>query len=396
MHRELVETRRWIAEPQFLRGLNFCTLLPGPEAQQLATYIGWRLHGTLGGVVAGSFFVIPSIFVLLILSWLAAAYGDVPAVSGMLYGVQPVVVAILLDALFRIGRRTLRHPVLLGFALGAFAALQILRVPFPVVVLGAGLLGAALQRGWPSVFRPRSAEGGPGPDGRDVSPRPPLARALKIAGLFAALWAMPFGALWLWRGADDVLVQEALFFTQAAFVTFGGAYAVLSYIADAAVHSYGWLDAEQMVQGLGLAESTPGPLIMVTQYVGFLGAWRSHGEFPQLLYGTLGALITTYATFLPSFFLIFLGAPYIEPLARSRRLQAALVGVTASVVGVIASLGVLFGTSVLFRGATLDLYAVVVTILTFAVLRTAHTPVQYLVLAGAIAGILWRSIAPAL
>ncbi|HEV2123540.1 MAG TPA: chromate efflux transporter, partial [Chloroflexota bacterium] len=320
MHRELVDNRRWVSEQLFLRALNFCMILPGPEAQQLATYIGWRMHGILGGIVAGAFFVIPSIFVLLLLSYLAAAYGDVPMVAGLLYGVQPVVIAIVVDAVIRVGKRTLKHPVLVGFAVAAFLALYVLRIPFPLVIGAAALAGTLLQRPWPQVFK---AQGhGPGAGAHqdehaaDVGEElhPSAVRNAKILGIFLVLWLIPFAAVLLWRGWGDVLVQEFLFFTQAAFISFGGAYAVLVYITNQAVNTYGWLSGAEMVRGLGLAESTPGPLIMVTQYVGFFGAWNNPGPYPSLMNGTLGALLTTYATFLPCFMFIFLGAPYIERL----------------------------------------------------------------------------------
>jgi chromate transporter len=394
MHRELVDRRGWIPEGQFLRALNFCMILPGPEATQLAAYIGWRLHGILGGLAAGVFFVLPSILVLLVLSWLAAAYAELPAVAGLLYGVQPVVLAIVVEAVIRVGRRTLRHPLLVLFAVAAFVALRFFHVPFPIVVAAAALGGALLERRWPAVFQPRG-DGAASADAGDASAsptaHPPAGRAARVVGVFFVLWALPVGAVWLWRGAADVLVQEALFFTQAAFVTFGGAYAVLAYVADVAVNRYGWLDAEQMVQGLALAESTPGPLIMVLQYVGFLGAWRLHGDLDPLLAGTLGALLTTYVTFLPSFLFIFLGAPYIERLAGNRRLQAAFVGVTAAIVGVIANLAVFFGGKVLFpSGGVLDGYALAAATLSFALLQRTRLPVYALIPIGAAVGMLWR------
>src|SRR5215204_3021369 len=306
MHRELVENKRWISESQYLRTLNFCMLLPGPEAQQVATYIGWRLHGALGGIVAGSFFVIPSIFVLWLLSYLAAAHSDIPAITGLLYGVQPVVIAIVVEAVLRIGKRTLHHTILFAFAILAFIALYFLSIPFPFVVVGAGLAGLLLSRALPEAFQGgghgSAAEEDSVIDRTTSNGRPSAMRNLKLLEIFLVLWAIPVGVLYLWRGGDDVLVREALFFTGAAFVTFGGAYAVLSYISDVAVNSYGWLSADQMVHGLGLAESTPGPLIMVTQYVGFLGAWNNPPDgLSPLLYGTLGAAITTYVTFLPCF-----------------------------------------------------------------------------------------------
>ena len=397
MHRELVEKKRWVSESQYLRTLNFCMLLPGPEAQQVATYIGWRLHGTLGGVVAGSFFVIPSIFVLLLLSYLAVAHSDVPAINGLLYGVQPVVIAIVVEAVLRIGKRTLNHTVLVAFAVLAFVALYFLSVPFPLVVLAAAMGGLLLSRAVPNAFRGgghgSSEEDEAAIDRASSNGRPSVLRNLRLLGIFLILWAVPVGALYLWRGGEDVLVREALFFTGAAFLTFGGAYSVLSYVADVAVNQYGWLTADQMVQGLGLAESTPGPLIMVTQYVGFIGAWNDPGPFSPLLYGTLGAAITTYATFLPCFLFIFLLAPYIELLANDRRLRAILIGVTAAVVGVIANLAVYFATQVLFpKGASLgglDVFALVVAVLSFVVLQRYKLPIYLMVPIGAVIGMVW-------
>jgi chromate transporter len=396
MHRELVERKRWVSEQQYLRTLNFCMLLPGPEAQQVATYIGWRLHGTLGGIVAGSFFVIPSIFVLLLLSYLAVAHSDVPAINGLLYGVQPVVIAIVVEAVLRIGKRTLNHSLLVGFAVLAFIALYFFSVPFPVVVLAAAVGGLLLSRAVPDAFRGGahgSSEEESAIDSAASNGRPSVLRNLRLLGIFVVLWAVPVGALYLWRGGEDVLVREALFFTGAAFLTFGGAYSVLSYVADVAVNGYGWLTADQMVQGLGLAESTPGPLIMVTQYVGFIGAWNEPGPYAPLLYGTLGAAITTYATFLPCFLFIFLLAPYIELLANNRHLQAALIGVTAAVVGVVANLAVYFATQVLFPHgvalAGLDIFALVVAVVSFAVLQRFKVPIYLMVPVGAVLGMVW-------
>jgi chromate transporter len=396
MHRELVERKRWVSEGQYLRTLNFCMLLPGPEAQQVATYIGWRLHGTLGGIVAGSFFVIPSIFVLLLLSYLAVAHSDVPAINGLLYGVQPVVIAIVVEAVLRIGKRTLNHSLLMAFAVLAFVALYFFSVPFPLVVLAAAIGGLLLSRAVPGAFRGGghdSSEEESAVDRAASNGRPSVLRNLRLLGVFVVLWVVPVGAIYLWRGGEDVLVSEALFFTGAAFLTFGGAYSVLSYVADVAVNQYGWLSADQMVQGLGLAESTPGPLIMVTQYVGFIGAWNDPGPFSPLLYGTLGAAITTYATFLPCFLFIFLLAPYIELLANDRRLRAILIGVTAAVVGVIANLAVFFATQVLFPDgislAGLDVFALVVAVASFVVLQRFRVPIYLMVPVGALFGMAW-------
>lgn len=396
MHRELVERRRWISEGAFLRALNFCTLLPGPEATQLAVYVGWRLHGVAGGIVAGVGFVLPSVFVLLGLSWLAVAHGDVPAIAGLFYGIQAVVIAIVLEAVLRIGRRALRHRVLFLFAAAAFVALFVFGVPFPLVVGGAALAGLLLERRWPAVFRvpagaPGAAGAGPRPaDERSTAVYPPLTRTLRCTVALAVLLALPIGLLWLWRGGDDVLTREALFFARAAFITFGGAYAVLSYIANVAVNQYGWLTAGQMVQGLGFAETTPGPLIMVTQYVGFVGAWNLNGGHPRLANAVLGGLVTTYVTFLPSFFFVFIGAPYIEVLATNRRLQAALTAVTAAVVGVILNLAVFFARQVLLPpGGRLDGFALITAIVAFFAAWRLRLPIHVLVLGGALVGMAW-------
>ncbi len=393
MHRELVERKRWVSESQYLRTLNFCMLLPGPEAQQVATYIGWRLHRRLGGIVAGSFFVIPSISVLLLLSYLAVAHSDVPAIRGLLYGVQPVVIAIVVEAVIRIGKRALNHTLLVTFAVASFVAIYFLSMPFPLVVIGAGVLGVIMQRFVPEAFRAGGHDSEESEEDAMTDVSPSMLRNLRLLGTFVVLWAVPVGALWIWRGGEDVLVREALFFTGAAFVTFGGAYAVLGYIANVAVGDYGWLSAHQMVQGLALAESTPGPLIMVTQYVGFLGAWKFSGPFDPLLYGILGAATTTYVTFLPCFLFIFLLAPYVERLANDRRLRDALTGVTAAVVGVIANLAVFFAGRVLFPGGLsldgLDLFALLVAVVSFVVLQRFRVPIYLMVPAGAVVGMLW-------
>jgi chromate transporter len=397
MHRELVDERRWVAEPLFLRALNFSMLLPGPEATELAIYVAWRMHGIPGGIVAGSFFVIPSIFVLLLLSWLSVAYTDVPAIRGLLYGVQPVVMAIVLDAVVRVGRRTLKHPLLYAFAIGAFVALFLLHLPFPLTIALAAIAAAVLHRWRPEVFRPAGHDGGQAvaaeeaAAARQTQRQRTFGHAIKIIATFLVLWLVPLSLLFAWRGATDTLVRELWFFTQAAFVTFGGAYAVLSYIADVAVNGYGWLTGSEMVRGLGLAESTPGPLIMVTEYVGFVAAWKNApADVPRTLYATLGALITVYATFLPTFLWIFLGAPYVEWLSGNRRLQAALTGVTAAVVGVIANLAVFFALRVLFpESGGFDAFAAVLAVVAFVVLHRFAIQTYWLVPAGALAGMAW-------
>jgi chromate transporter len=367
MHRELVDQRRWVPESLFLRALNFSMLLPGPEATELAIYIAWRMHGIAGGVVAGSFFVIPSIFVLLLLSWASVAYTDVPVIRGLLYGVQPVVMAIVLDAVLRVGRRTLKHRLLYVFAIGAFVALFFLHVPFPITIGLAALAALLLQRWQPEVFRPAGHGGTHATTAEELSAvaqtkqHRTIGYACKVVATFLALWFVPLAALYVWRGGADTLVQEM------------------------------WLTAGEMVRGLGLAESTPGPLIMVTEYVGFVAAWKTApADVPRGLYATLGALITVYATFLPTFLFIFLGAPYIEWLSSNRRLQAALTGVTAAVVGVIGNLAVFFGLRVLFPdNGSFDTFAAVLAVATFVVLRRFAIQTYYLVPVGALAGMVW-------
>jgi chromate transporter len=394
MHQEVVERRRWISENQFLRALNFCMLLPGPEAQQLATYIGWRLHGTPGGIAAGALFVVPSIFIMLALSYLAVAHIGVPAVAAAFYGIQPVVVAVVIEAVLRIGKKALKHGVLYAFAALAFAAIFILKVPFPAIVAAAAIGGLLMQRRMPEVFckgqydrETRECRIDDEQDRPAARARPSLAHVLRVFLVCLVLWGIVVGGLWLWKGSGDTLTRLGLFFTKAAFVTFGGAYAVLSYITDVAVSS-GWLSTPQMMIGLGLAESTPGPLIMVTQYVGFLAAWNLPGGLDPLTAGIAGALVTTYVTFLPCFFFIFAGAPFIEAMAGNQRLQAALTGVTAAVVGVVLNLAVWFGYKVVLPDGGLDFFAAASAVASLIMLQKFHMPIHYLVPLGAAAGVI--------
>jgi chromate transporter len=396
MHQEVVERRNWIGENQFLRALNFCMLLPGPEAQQLATYIGWRLHGTWGGIVAGSLFVIPSIFVMMLLSYLAVAHVDIPAVAAAFYGIQPVVVAVVIEAVLRIGKKALKHRVLYGFAVLAFVCIYFLKVPFPAIVSLAAIGGLIMKQMLPQVFcrgqfdfNTRECRMEDQSDSFGNLTRPSVAHVIRTFLVCLVLWVVPVGAVWLWRGYSDTLTQIGLFFTKAAFVTFGGAYAVLSYIADFGVAS-GWLSMPQMLTGLGLAESTPGPLIMVTQYVGFLGAWNIPGELSPLCAGVLGASLTTYVTFLPCFFFIFAGAPFIEAMAGNQRLQAALTGVTAAVVGVVLNLAVWFGFKVLVPDNSVDIFALSGAGISLLLLVKFHFPIHFLVPVGAVAGVVWK------
>jgi len=346
MHQELVEKRRWIDEDRFLHALNYCTLLPGPEAQQLAIYVGWLLHRARGGMVAGVAFVMPAFFLMLGLAWLYATHGDLSWVAAIFDGLGAAVVGIVAAAVIRIGSRALANRVMISVAAASFAALFLYLVPFPAVILAAGAFGFAGGHLRADVFsRDGSVEGG----GAAAAPhtRPSLARAIRVLTIGLAVWWGPLLLVGLSRGPGDVLTDEALFFSKAAVVTFGGAYAVLAYIDRASV-GYGWLTPGEMVTGLGLAESTPGPLIMVAQFVGFVAAYRSPGGLDPLAAGTLGALVTVWATFAPSFLWVFLGAPYVERLRGNLRLRATLATVTAAVVGVVLSLAVSFALRVLF------------------------------------------------
>lgn len=347
MHRLLVQERRWISESRFLHALNYCMLLPGPEAQQLATYVGWLMHRTIGGLMAGLLFILPGFVLILLIAAVYLRYGEMAAVEGLLFGLQAATLAIVLEALLRIGRRVLGHAALLAIAAVSFVAIFLLGVPFPALILLAALAGWIGARRAPQVFSP----GAPGPDPvtETHAPAPPSASwTLRVLLAGAALWGVPVLALVLVLGLEHVYAREAVFFSKMAVVTFGGAYAVLAYVTQQAVERYGWLTTGEMVQGLGLAETTPGPLILVLSFVGFLAAYRDPGSLPPLFAGLLGGTLTTWVTFVPCFLWIFLGAPYIERLRHHAGLSAALTGITAAVVGVILNLALWFGLHTLF------------------------------------------------
>ena len=360
MHQELVERRHWISEKRFLHALNYCMVLPGPEAQQLATYIGWLMHKTWGGIVAGGLFVLPSVFILIGLTWIYLAYGDMPLVAGLFYGIKPAVTAIVLAAAHRIGSRALKHPALWAIAAAAFVAIFAFNVPFPAIVVAAGLAGYFGGRFAPGIFTGGGGHGaakaGYGPaliD--DATPTPGHARfswakfwAYLAAGV--VLWAFVIGALCAAFGWSGTLTQMGWFFTKAALLTFGGAYAVLPYVYQGAVEHYQWLTAAQMIDGLALGETTPGPLIMVVAFVGFVGAWTKELFGPESLVfaGVAGAVAATYFTFLPSFIFIFMGAPFVETTHGNIKFTAPLTGITAAVVGVIVNLAVFFAYHVLW------------------------------------------------
>ena len=352
MHKELVEKRRWISDAHFLHALNFCMLLPGPEAQQLATYLGWRLHGAKGGIAAGALFVLPSVFILFGLSWLYMAGGHLPWLAAIFHGLLGAVIAVVAEAVLRIGKKALKSPTLWAVAAMSFIAIYFLHLSFVIIVLAAALLGYFGNRALPEQF-PAGKSHGAAKDTAPAIELPPApkatwSRTFIITALCLTLWWLPvFGIAW-WLGWSSTQAQQGLFFSKAALVTFGGAYAVLPYVAQQAVETHGWLTHPQMMSGLALAETTPGPLIMVLQFVGFVGGWQHPGVLSPLAGATLGALITTWTTFLPCFLFIFLGAPHIEKLGEQPRLSAALTAITAAVVGVILNLGVKFTTHALW------------------------------------------------
>ncbi|MDP6389470.1 MAG: chromate efflux transporter [Alphaproteobacteria bacterium] len=361
MHRILVDETRWISESRFLHALNYCMLLPGPEAQQLATYIGWLLHRTLGGLIAGILFVLPGAVVILGLSILYAGFQELSFVEALFFGIKAAVLAVVIEAVLRIGRRALKNAAMYTIAAAAFIGIFFLAIPFPIIVAAAAAVGVIGNRLSPAYFAVGSGheadsgaeDGSPAVDAAledDVSDhtRPSAGRSVRVLAICLTLWLGPLIALFAVLGPTHVYLQEGLFFSKMAVVTFGGAYAVLAYVAQQAVDNYGWLAPGEMLDGLGMAETTPGPLIMVVQFVGFMGAYRNPGMLDPMTAGILGAMLTTWVTFVPCFLWIFLGAPYIEALRGNRALAAALSAITAAVVGVVLNLAVWFALHVVF------------------------------------------------
>jgi chromate transporter len=359
MHRILVEEKRWVSESRFLHALNYCMLLPGPEAQQLATYIGWLMHRTPGGILAGGLFILPGVFAIMALSWVYALYGNVGFVAALFFGLKAAVLAVVLQAVLRVGSKALKNRVMLALAAAAFLAIFFFDVPFPVIVFGAGLIGYVGGRAGLPQFAVGGGHGTSGQAGSDgayllgdelpAHAGPSASTSLRIAGVWLLLWLVPVAALLLAFGPANTFSQIAVFFSKMAMVTFGGAYAVLAYVAQQAVETYGWLKPGEMLDGLGMAETTPGPLIMVLQFVGFMAAFRDPGALSPMLAGTLGGLLATWVTFTPCFLWIFLGAPFIERLRGNRALAGALSAITAAVVGVILNLAIWFGIHTVFR-----------------------------------------------
>ena len=403
MHTELVEKRRWISEARFLHALNYCMLLPGPEATQLVTYIGWLLHRTRGGIAAGALFVLPSAVILWALSFIYVSFGTVPWIAAVFYGLKPAVLAIVAAAVIRIGKRALKNECLWSIAGLSFVAFYFFNAPFPLILATAGLIGFLGGRWWPAKFILTSHDDSKNTDAPAAvlddtteSPAhtaPSLARALKVTAVSLALWWIPILLLALWLGSSHTLVHQGVFFSKAAMVTFGGAYAVLPYVSQQAVESQGWLTAPQMLDGLALAETTPGPLIMVLQFVGFVGAWQHPGHLPPLLAATLGAAITTWTTFVPCFLWIFLGAPHIEQMRRNASVSSTLSAVTAAVVGVILNLAVWFGVHVLFPTIGLiDWFAAAVSTVAFVGLIRWKWGVIPVIFGAGILGVIYRTL----
>ena len=400
MHAELVEKKKWISEARFLHALNYCMLLPGPEAQQLATYVGWLLHKTWGGIVAGAFFIIPSIFILWALSYVYVAFGTIAWITAIFYGLKPAVLAIVAAAVIRIGSRALKNEVMWTLAAAAFIAIFFLHVPFPLIILSAALIGFFGGKWKRDKFLVIRGHGKATSNSvlDDSSPvpehvKPSWNRALGISITWILIWWGPVVLLGFCLGSNHTVLREGVFFSVAAIVTFGGAYAVLPYVAQQAVQHYGWLSAGQMLDGLGLAETTPGPLIMVTQFVGFLGAWNNPGQLPPILAATLGALATTWATFVPCFLWIFLGGPHIEQLRGNEGLTTALSSVTAAVVGVVLNLAVWFGLHVIFPSAnTVDWFAVLIGVTAFIAMTKWKWDIIPVVLGAGLLGLIFKML----
>ena len=361
MHRILVDEKNWISESRFLHALNYCMLLPGPEAQQLATYIGWLLHRTAGGIMAGGLFILPGIIAIMGLSYIYAAYGNVGFVEALFFGLKAAVLAIVIQAVVRVGKRALRNQVMIALAAIAFIGIFFFNVPFPIIIIAAGVIGYVGARSGRPEFA-AVEHGGNGKKAAAVDSmlgdelpehiRPSVPRALRVSAIWLLLWLVPVAALLIGLGQANVFSQIALFFSKMALVTFGGAYAVLAYVAQQAVEHYHWLQPREMLDGLGMAETTPGPLIMVLQFVGFMAAFRDPGTLSPMLAATLGGLLATWVTFTPCFLWIFLGAPFIETLRGNKGLAGALGAITAAVVGVILNLSIWFALHTVFRETT--------------------------------------------
>ncbi|GHA69498.1 chromate efflux transporter [Cognatilysobacter bugurensis] len=394
MHTELVDKRRWIDEASFLRALNVCMLLPGPEAMQLAAWLGWRLHGVRGGLVAGGLFVVPAAVLLAGLSWLYVRFGESPVATGVVFGLQAAVLGIIAYAARKIGGRVLKTPFAFVLALLALAAIALAAVPFPAVVAGAALAGLAVRRWRPQwLAAPTSAHGAPGVASALPTASLGAGYSVRIGIALLLAWWLPLLALAAWPGPGSTAFAMGLFFSKAALVTFGGAYAVLPYVAEEAVRTHGWLDAGQMMAGLGLAETTPGPLVLVLEFVGFVGGWQQPDLASPLASALLGAAVSLWATFLPSFLFVLVLAPWIDRIGDAGAVAAALSAVTAAVVGVIAHLALWFGAALLSGQTTAAAaFAVVVAVVTYVGLARWHWPVAAVVVGAGVLGALAQTV----
>jgi chromate transporter len=401
MHRELVERRRWISDSRFLHALNYCMLLPGPEAQQLAIYIGWLLHRAWGGLAAGALFVIPGAVLLWLISYIYVTFGSVPVVNAVFYGLKPAVMAIVAAAVFRIGKKVLKNQVMWSISAFAFIGIFFLGVPFPLIIICAGLIGLIGGKFFPNKFSITLGHGTSAGRGDSVIidavssahiPAPTLARTMGVSSFWLAIWFLPVLLVFMWVGKDHSLFREGLFFSKAAVVTFGGAYAVLPYVAQQAVDNYQWLSTTQMMDGLGLAETTPGPLILVLQFVGFLGGWQQPGELSPLLAATVGALLTSWVTFVPGFLFIFAGAPYIERMRGNLRMSNALSTITAAVVGVVLNLAVWFALSVIFPGGNVDWFSIAVAAIAFGGIQKWKWDIIPVIIGAGLLGVVYKML----
>jgi chromate transporter len=416
MHRIVVDEKRWVGESRFLHALNYCMLLPGPEAQQLAVYLGWLMHRTAGGLMAGILFILPGFLSILALSYIYVLYGEVSAVAGLFFGLKAAVLAIVLQAVFRIGDRALKSPAMVLIAAAAFIAIFAFRVPFPLIILAAaiiGFVGARAGYGWFSISNGHKSAAGKTlsdadsvlGEGMPEHARPNLRWSLRVSVILLLLWLAPVAILYVTLGPDNVLTQIGLFFSKMAVVTFGGAYAVLAYVAQEAVQNYQWLRPGEMLDGLGMAETTPGPLIMVLQFVGFMGAYRDAGGLGPLQAATIGAVLATWVTFVPCFLWIFLGAPFIERLRGNAAISGGMAAITAAVVGVILNLAIWFGMHVLFADVTaiqtgplsmevpvlssVDWASLVLTLLAILAIFRLKMSVMTVLLGSAVLGMAW-------
>jgi len=401
MHQELVDRKRWISNERFLNALNYCMLLPGPEAQQLATYIGWLLHRMPGGIVAGAFFVIPSIFILFALSYTYAAYGTVPWVASIFNGLKAAIMAIVVAAVIKIGKKALKNSLMVSLAVISFISIYFLKIPFPIIVLGAGLIGLAGSYFLPAKFDVIKGKTASDfdvgyvqicKDPLECHVNPSTRRNILLMTVFVLLWIFPVIILYAFL-INPVFYNEALFFTKAAFLTFGGAYAVLAYIAQAGVEQYAWLTGPQMIDGLGLAETTPGPLIMVVQFVGFMAGWNYSGSWSPVMGGLVGSLVATYFTFLPCFLFIFLGGPYIEKFRNNAKFSATLSSITAAVVGVVLNLAVWFGLQVLFpTQGGFSWFAAIIGAAAFAAIQWFKVGMITVIAVSGLLGLFWYQV----